>query len=184
MSHFRNNTASRPDEVRAEKKKDHTLLHPPTALKQKAYVVMRTGDASVEQTIAHGETALDEVAGNFQNWMSSETDRLAEARAGFNENRTSEEKREALFQAAHTVRGNAGVFGFPLAGRVADSLSKLLDRCPPGKIPDALVDQHVDAVRAMVRENARGTGNPKARELAVRLLEVTNEYLDFVAPEP
>ncbi|MGL4325232.1 MAG: Hpt domain-containing protein [Beijerinckiaceae bacterium] len=181
---MRSTSAQRPDQVRTEQKKDHAVLHPPTALKQKAYVVMRTGDSSQDQTIAQAENALEEVAGNFQNWMSSETEKLAEARALFHKDRTTPAAREGLFQAAHTVRGNAGVFGFPLAGRVADSLSKLLDRCPPEKLPDALIDQHVDAVRAMVRENASGISHPKARELAVRLIEVSNEYLDFVAPEP
>lgn len=177
-------TSAKPvDAVRTEQKKDHAVLHPPSGLKQKAYVVMRTGDASQEQTIEQAENALGEVAGNFQNWMSAETDKLADARAVFHKTRTAPDAREALFQAAHTVRGNAGVFGFPLAGRVADSLSKLLDRCPPEKLPDALVDQHVDAVRAMVRENAHGISHPKARELALRLMDVTNEYLDFVAPE-
>lgn len=171
------------DQVRTEQKKDHAVLHPPSGLKQKAYVVMRTGDSTQEETIAQAETALGEVAGNFQNWMSAETDKLADMRNVFHQNRTAPDAREALFQAAHTVRGNAGVFGFPLAGRVADSLAKLLDRCPPEKIPDALIDQHVDAVRAMVRENAHGISHPKARELAVRLMEVTKEYLDHVAPE-
>lgn len=171
------------DSVRSEQKKDHTVLHPPGNLKQKAYVVMRTGDASLDETIANAEEALGEVAGNFQNWMSSETDKLNEMRVLFNRNRAAPDARESLFQAAHTVRGNAGVFGFPLAGRVADSLSKLMDRCPPEKIPEVLVDQHVDAVRAMVRENAHGISHPKARELALRLIEVTNEFLNRVAPD-
>lgn len=171
------------DAVRSEQKKDHTVLHPPANLKQKAYVVMRTGDASQDETIAQAEDALGEVAGNFQNWMSSETDKLNEMRVLFHKNRAAPEAREALFQAAHTVRGNAGVFGFPLAGRVADSLSKLMDRCPPEMIPEVLVDQHVDAVRAMVRENAHGISHPKARELALRLIEVTNEFLNRVAPD-
>jgi chemotaxis protein histidine kinase CheA len=169
--------------AKTEKHQDHTVLHPPQTLKNKAYLAMRTGDPTPDDVIKEGETSLEEVAVNFQNWMLSETKKLADAREKFRESGADKEISDALFQAAHTVRGNAGVFGFPLAGRVADSLAKLIDRCPPDRLPAQLVDQHVDAVRAMVREDARGVGHPRARELALALIDVTAEYLNVVAPE-
>jgi hypothetical protein len=70
--------------------------------------------------------------------------------------------------------------GFPLAAKVADSLCGLLDGVAPARIPFPLVDHHVDAVRAIVRENARGEGTSVARTLVTRLVAVSR---DFAAAE-
>ena len=162
---------------------DHAILHPPQTLKAKAYLAPRSGDFTPEEAIEQAEGALEAVSSSFQNWMVDETEKLVAAREHFRAEGTAE-ARGALFQACHHVRGNAGVFGFPLAGKVADSLCKLVDRCPPARLPLAVVDQHVDAIRAMVREDARGADDARARALTVKLIEVTQEVLDVVAPEP
>lgn len=172
------------DVVKTEVHADHSILHPPQTLKAKALVVVRSGDATPEEAVEQAEDALGTVSPSFQNWMIAETEKLATAREQFRAGGGAAEARHALFQACHHVRGNAGVFGFPLAGKVADSLCKLVERCPPERLPVAVVDQHIDAIRAMVREDARGSGDPRARTLTVKLIEVTQEFLDIVAPEP
>ena len=176
--------AKQDDVVRTEVHADHAILHPPQTLKAKALVAVRSGDPAPEEAVEQGEDALGSVSPSFQNWMIAETEKLAEAREQFRTEGGTSEARHVLFRACHQVRGNAGVFGFPLAGKVADSLCKLVDRCPPERLPLAVVDQHVDAIRAMVREDARGSGDPRARTLTVKLIEVTQEFLDVVAPEP
>jgi hypothetical protein len=45
------------------------------------------------------------------------------------------------------------------------------------RIPLALVDQHVDAVRAIYREYARSDAKEVAAILTARLREVTDEFL-------
>ncbi len=58
--------------------------------------------------------------------------------------------------SAHDVKGDSGTFGFPPWPPAADSLCRLLEHTPDlSRIPLAIVDQHVDAVRAIVREYAR-----------------------------
>lgn len=161
----------------------HQMVEPPSTLKQRAYVPMRSNDPDPEKHVSMAENALEEISINFSNWMLAETDRLDKARKSYRSETVTDEAVELLFQACHHVRGNAGVFGYPLASRIADSLCKLLDRCREAGIPAVLVDQHVDAIRAMVREDARGMDHPKARELTIRLIEVTAEYMDKVAPE-
>ena len=170
--------------TRTEVHATHSILHPPQTLKAKALVEIRSGDATPEEAVEQADGALASVAPSFQNWMIDETEKLVAARERFRAEGGTAEARNALFRACHHVRGNAGVFGFPLAGKVADSLCKLVDRCPPARLPVAVVDQHVDAIRAMVREDARGSGNARARTLTVKLIEVTQEFLDIVAPEP
>ena len=60
----------------------------------------------------------------------------------------------------------------------ADSLCRLLEHTPQmTRIPVALLDQHVDAVRAIARERGRADLPGIADALTRRLREVTDEFL-------
>ena len=60
----------------------------------------------------------------------------------------------------------------------ADSLCRLIDLSPDvTRIPFTLVDQHVDAVRAIHREYANSDAKDLAEALTARLREVTDEFL-------
>jgi hypothetical protein len=60
----------------------------------------------------------------------------------------------------------------------ADSLCRLIEHTPDiTRVPFDLVDQHVDAVRAIYREYARSDAKELAGRLTKRLREVTDEFL-------
>src|SRR5581483_11444478 len=85
---------------------------------------------------------------------------------------------EELFHAAHDIKGEAATFGFPAVAGAADSLCRLIEHSPDvNRIPTALIDQHVDAVRAIIREYARSDATEIAAVLTNRLREVTDEFL-------
>lgn len=170
-----------PAGAEAEAHGDHLIIQAPETVKERAYVQARRGDPTPEMVVAQAEKDLKEASAEFQEWMTVETDRLADARAEFHADSDNPDALRNLFQAAHTVRGNAGVFGYPLAGRVADSLAKLLDGGKRLTAPRMLIDQHVDAIRAIVREDARGADNRNARALTVALLEVSAKFLPAAA---
>ena len=86
--------------------------------------------------------------------------------------------REELFHAAHDIKGEAATFGYPAVAAAADSLCRLIEHTPDiARIPLALVDQHVDAVRAIIREYAASDVAAIAAALTKRLREVTDEFL-------
>ena len=86
--------------------------------------------------------------------------------------------RDALFLAAHDIKGEAATFGYGFVASSADSLCRLIDHTPDmNRIPMTLVDQHVDAVRAIVREKARPDVAQIADALTRRLREVTDDFL-------
>jgi hypothetical protein len=61
---------------------------------------------------------------------------------------------------------------------VADSLCRLIEHAPDfTRIPMHLVDQHVDAIRAITRRNTRSDANATAAKLAEKLRQVTDELL-------
>ena len=110
--------------------------------------------------------------------MDSECERLDKARrdiavAGF-----TMANKDALFHAAHDIKGEAATFGFPLVAMAADSLCRLIEHTPDvTRIPIRLVDQHVDAVRAIYREYSRSDAKGLADALTKRLRVVTDEFL-------
>src|SRR5947209_16883207 len=110
--------------------------------------------------------------------MEAECERLDQARTGAKAANFTKAACDALFFAAHDIKGDAETFGYPLAAIPADSLCRLLEHTPDvTRIPVALLDQHVDAIRAIVRETARQDAAGTAAELNRKLCEVTDEFL-------
>ena len=75
-----------------------------------------------------------------------------------------------LMHLLQDLRGQAGSMGFPLASRAAAALYRLLEASRPA--PVEILISHVDAIRAIISENARGTGS----SLAIALVEALEEY--------
>lgn len=153
---------------------DYEVITPAHPLRR---VVSPAGDTN-DDPVARAEAALAELSGEFGTWMDSECERLETARREVKGSGFTQQSHDALFRAAHDIKGEAGTFGFPAVASIADSLCRLLEHTPDmGHIPPALVDQHVDAVRAVVREYARPDLLDIAAALTKRLREVTDEFL-------
>jgi HPt (histidine-containing phosphotransfer) domain-containing protein len=131
-----------------------------------------------DDPVARAEAALAQLSSEFTSWMDSECERLDAARRDVKAKGFIKATREALFHAAHDIKGEAATFGYPYVAASADSLCRLIEHTPDMKrIPLALVDQHVDAVRAIIREKARADVMQIADALTKRLREVTDEFL-------
>jgi len=144
----------------------------------KAMTVTRHDTTPDLDAIARVETALAALSSEFAGWMKTECDRLDRARMRVRTAGLVGNAREEFFRAAHDIKGQAATFGYPLAAEVADSLCRLVEHAPDQqRVPPALIDQHVDGVRAIMREDARATGNATAQALAIRLRQVADEFL-------
>jgi HPt (histidine-containing phosphotransfer) domain-containing protein len=155
---------------------DHEVITPENKLRQA--VNQRPLFAGEEDPVARAERALAELSGEFANWMDSECARLDEARRRVGKNGFTTANKEALFHATHDIKGEAATFGYPAVAAAADSLCRLIEHTPDiTRVPFKLVDQHVDAVRAIYREYARSDAVALAATLTKRLREVTDEFL-------
>ncbi|MBE7218096.1 MAG: Hpt domain-containing protein [Caulobacteraceae bacterium] len=101
------------------------------------------------------------MADEFAPLLQEELARMAAARTAWRAGGVRE-----LEAAAHDLKGLGATFGAPLAGRIAASLERLL---AAGDAPAGLVDAHVDAARAVVREGAAAAGDPRGALLAAAL---------------
>src|SRR5215216_676557 len=158
---------------------DHEVILPPHKLK-KAVAKATPGNADVaaDDPVARAEAALAEIANEFSSWMDAECERLDQARRKVTTVGINVTTRDELFRAAHDIKGEAATFGFPVAGRVADSLCRLIEHSPDlARVPLSLIEQHVDAVRAIIREAGLKDAETTATKLAARLRQVTDGYL-------
>jgi HPt (histidine-containing phosphotransfer) domain-containing protein len=153
--------------------KDHEVITPPNPL------AGAVGHAVAgDDPVARAEAALAALSGEFTDWMHAECAELDRARRGAHEAGMAAPQRATLFRAAHDIKGQAATFGFPLVCAVAESLCVLLEETrDPRRIPAALIDQHVDAVRAIVREHHRPLAPTIAEELTRRLRNLSDEFL-------
>lgn len=148
-----------------------------TALQRR---VLRMGDGSQAaiQAVANAEKAMEKLSVHFDGWMREETTRLGDARNRARASGMTAPGLDALFAASHDLKGQATTLGYPFAADICASLCRLIDACSrKARLPGELVNQHVDAVGAIVREEAKGPDHPKASVLASKLRDVTDDYL-------
>jgi chemotaxis protein histidine kinase CheA len=152
---------------------DYEMITPPDRLRM-AVAQGKEGD----DPVARAEEALAELSGEFSSWMDTECERLDTARQKVKPKGFTRKTLDALFHAAHDIKGQAATFGFPFVASCADSLCRLVEHTPDmTRIPTTLVDQHVDAIRAIIRAKARPDIEQVADALTKRLREVTDEFL-------
>jgi HPt (histidine-containing phosphotransfer) domain-containing protein len=154
---------------------DHEVISPPHRLRR---AISKVPLASDDDPVARAELALKRLAAEFPSWMEQEGERLDRARNGVKASGFTESTRDALFYAAHDIKGGARTLGYPGLVTPADSLCRLIEHTREmHRIPMTLVDQHVDAVRAIIREGSRPDAEPTVAALTQRLREVTDEFL-------
>jgi len=157
---------------------DHAVITPRNTLK---HAIRRTGDHTRDDPVARAEQALADLSGEFDAWMRAECDRLAAAHAVVIAKGFSDATRGDLFRAAHDIKGDAPTFGFPAAGAAAESLCRIIEHAPDlGAVPSDLIQHHIDAVHAIVREHNTIEKAGVADQLSSRLRAVADAYLTAV----
>lgn len=155
----------------------HEVIIPPSTLRDKA---LKPGSSRRNdmRAIERAEKALQALSCNFEEWMRDEVNSLLQARSRYKADPTAPEALHELFRVAHDMKGQASTLEYPYVTRVCMSLCSLFEDLPSkDRIPMILVDQHVDAINAMVREGVRTDPHPTAEALAARLAGVTADYV-------
>lgn len=157
---------------------DHEVVTPPNKLHR--CVSTATVESSENNPVARAEAVLARLSGEFPGWMNAECARLEGAWREVAAKGFTKVTRQSLFHTAHDIKGQAATFGYPAVAAPAHSLCRLIEHSPDmARIPLPLVDQHVDAIRAIVRENTSPDIGELADALTRRLREVTNEFLAY-----
>ncbi len=128
--------------------------------------------------IAKAEAALKSLSSNFAEWLADEITKLEAARARIKAEGWSSETAENLYLRAHDLKGLGTTYEFPLITRIAGSLCKMIDD-PDTRLaaPMNIIDGHIDAIKACVRDSIKDASNPIGRMLAEELEGRVKEFL-------
>ena len=128
--------------------------------------------------IAKAEAALKGLSSQFGQWLQDEVAKLEASREAIRVQGATRDTVDGVFTRAHDLKGLGATYEFPLVTRIAASLCKLLgDGDGRVNTPLALVDAHVNAIRAAVRDDIRDSDNPVGAALAGELERHTADYL-------
>jgi hypothetical protein len=131
--------------------------------------------------IAKAEAALKSLSGQFKQWLDDELVKLDAARAEIRTKGYTPETADGLYTRAHDLKGLGTTYEYPLITRIAGSLCKLMDTPEARmKAPQVLIDAHIDAIKAAVRDEIRDDEHPVGRILAVELENRVKAHLDTI----
>ena len=151
------------------------VIPAPNSLKMKVGGGRFTLDADA---VARAEAALKSLSGQFSEWMQDELNKLDAARAEVKAQGMTPQTSEVLYMRAHDLKGLGATYEFPLVTRIAASLCKLIDN-PDTRVnaPLFLVDAHIDAIKAAVRDSIKTDEHPVGKILAEELESKTRDHL-------
>ena len=144
------------------------LVKFPTALQRK---VGRVGPVN-PALVARAEAALDRLSVNFGPWLAEEILHLAAVRASVRVSGFNAETAAMLNIRVHELKSLGATYGFPLITQIADSLCRLIENEDTRlAAPLILIDAHIDAISAAVRDDVRSDADPIGRALVNALDE-------------
>src|SRR5690606_21750579 len=124
------------------------------------------------------EEALKAMSAQFGQWLNDEVAKLDKAQADIRSQGYSPETAEALYFRAHDLKGLGTTYEYPLVTRIAASLCRMLDDADKRmQAPLAVVDAHIDAIKAVVRDKIQTDDHPVGRDLAETLEARAVEHL-------
>ena len=143
------------------------VIRPPNMLRMKVGGGFGGIDA---KAIAKAEEALKAMSGQFGQWLQDEITKLDQAQAEIRAKGYDATTAEALYFRAHDLKGLGATYQYPLVTRLAGSLCKMMDD-PARRMaaPLVILDAHIDAIRAVVRDGIQTDDHPVGKMLAETL---------------
>lgn len=142
------------------------VIRPPNTLRMK----VGGGFGINADAIAKAEEALKAMSAQFSQWLNDEVAKLDQAQADIREQGYTPQTAEALYFRAHDLKGLGTTYEYPLVTRLAGSLCRLLDDADTRmNAPVVVLDAHIDAIRAVVRDQIKTDDHPTGRTLAETL---------------
>ncbi|MDO1559886.1 Hpt domain-containing protein [Brevundimonas sp. 2R-24] len=144
------------------------VIQPPNTLKLK---VGAGGFGGIDlAAVAKAEEALRGLSAQFGEWLQDELNKMDAARDAIRTAGYTPATSEQLYMRAHDLKGLGGTYQYPLVTRMAASLCRITDTAERrADAPLFLIDAHIDAIKAVVRDGIQTDDHPVGRALAEEL---------------
>ncbi len=142
------------------------IVKPPNVLKAKVSGNLANPD---EDLIARAEQAMEELSGEFAEWIQEDVDKLSTAYNNFYADPANLDARNALECASHDLKGLGATYEFPLVTQFAGDLHGIIEAAGEDVPPQKIVKAYVDSIRAIVSQNIKDPENPVAQALLTEL---------------
>ena len=144
----------------------HKIIRPANRLHIKA----RISDLSVSQMMANAHRVMALIAQNYSQWLCADLGGLSRSFENLSAEPGNGDHRNDLFRISHDIRGQAASFDYDLASDIATSLCGFLERHE--KIEEVqlkVVEAHISAIRAYLRQSLKGDGRSVGQELMAEI---------------
>jgi HPt (histidine-containing phosphotransfer) domain-containing protein len=147
------------------------LIELPNTLKEKV------GSGGFDPiALRRADVAVEEMAPEYEARLQAEVSALDEAFRAMR--RAGAFDVDRLFAAAHSLRGEAGTFGYPLVSAIGNTLARYLDQRPAlDAAACEIVESHINALRAVVGRKVKGDGGEIGAQLVQGLAAMVTRAL-------
>jgi CheY-like chemotaxis protein len=169
---------------RVPKRADHAQIKEwryelPNVLRRKVGVAADSEVATIDPNlIAAVESQIREMEEEYVEIVRSSIERLVQSyRQAVKAPDQATQHYQEINKVAHELRGQGGIFGYPLISRFAFSLYASTKGTPKATEKHLdLVKAHIDGIRVVMRDKVRGDGGPLGRELLAGLDKAKEKY--------
>lgn len=149
------------------------IIRPPNPLRAKL-----GGFGGIDSdAVARAEAALKAMSAQFEQWLQDEVTKISAAQTALREQGLNAETAEGVYLRAHDLKGLGTTYNYPLVTRIAASLCRLLDDADKRlSAPVQVLNAHIDAIRAVVRDQIQTDEHPVGRELVEALEAQVKEH--------
>ncbi len=129
-------------------------------------------------TFKRAEEAVSKLSEQYRDWALSDIETLRGCVASLSADAKRDEAIAKVRSIAHDMRGQGSTFGYPLITQVAQSISGTLKMSPDtnGLVSD--LNAHIDAIEAIIENEATGDGGGKGREILQSLEDKIGRRVD------
>ena len=147
---------------------------PPNRLKAKLGKTLGAFDGDA---IARAEAAMAAMSDQFGDWLIDELAKLEAAHKVVNGPTCGKPEMDEFYRRAHDLKGLGTTYGYPIVSQFAGSLCKLLD--DPNVRARAfshVLDAHVAAISATVKQKITSSDHPIGKALLIELQGQVNKF--------
>lgn len=128
--------------------------------------------------IAAAESKIADMEGDYADWVRESIEEMNKAHRTMSDDPSSFEQQMATInRVALELRGQGGIFGYPLMTQFGKSL---YETTVPGADPSTqlleLIDAHNDLIKVVMNQKIKGDGGPVGHELMNSLAEAKKKF--------